>query len=77
MLIYSNNNDNINSLFGDVSYKSAHNREQSINRAQVVQQLQRRNKRTQTKYKNKNKTKNLTSKNIKFLKSLGLQVQKH
>lgn len=77
MLIYSNNNNknSSDSLFGKGSYKSIHNREKTINRTQAVKRYtQQRQHRQQTKYI-KERKKNLTNKNIKFLKSLGLQVK--
>lgn len=82
MLIYSNNRYHNDTLFGDVNYKSAHDPEHSINRTCVFkrgthrkrQQQQQQNKRSQAKYKQNRKK--LTVRNIKFLKSLGLQVKR-
>lgn len=79
MLIYSNNRVN-DTLFGDVNYKSAYDPEHSINRTRAFKrcthrkQQQQQNKRSRTKYKQNRKK--LTVRNIKFLKSLGLQVKK-
>lgn len=77
MLIYSNNNNNNannNSLFGDEGYKSVHNGKQSVNRMRDTKHYTQQNKRVQTKHKSKSK--NLTIKNVKFLKSLGIKVKK-
>lgn len=78
MLIYSNNRGN-DTLFGDVNYKSVYDPEHSINRTRTFKRCthrkqQQQNKRSRSKYKQSRKK--LTVENIKFLKSLGLQVKK-
>lgn len=74
MRIYSNGN-NGDSLFGGGgggTYKSQHDPEYSVNRKRAV----KRDTQQQQKqpHKKQIRTKKLTLKNIKFLRSLGLQV---